>query len=423
MVRLKMDRRALALCLLLAGSGLLWSSRGFQTVSLWWRARIVSEKLLGRLPFLAWRRVPRVVGRSYYSPTRPYPPIADTLRHLQSQVLNGRQCELVQTSLGNIWAPAPARTLLADLLWEMTVQEDYESGDVHIRPGDIVVDGGAHVGVFTQYALLHGAGRVIAVEPDPTNFACLEANFARQIAEGHVVLIKAGLWEKEARLTLTEPSGADSGSPTFLAEPGEGTRIDDLPVLTLDAIVAQSRLNRVDFIKMDIEGSEHFALRSARGTLRRFKPRMAIYTSHLLDDPVGVPVTASGFVPDYTVHAIDIEFCEGRITPKVFLRAADCLLSKAGTLSRKTKAMGDCSDPHPVHEGMSCLFSSAAAALFVEGALREDFPAFFDGICIVGFEVAEGILLAARPGDLDAVGLRGFAQSKGKSQFALRAVA
>jgi FkbM family methyltransferase len=207
--------------------------------------------------------------------------------------------------------------LLADLLWEMTVQEDYESGDVHIRRGDIVVDGGAHVGVFTQYALLHGAGRVIAVEPDPTNIACLEANFARQIADGRVVLIKAGLWERETRLTLTEPSEANSGTATFLAAAGNGTKIADLPVLTLDAIVAQLGLSRVDFIKMDIEGSERFALRGAGGTLRRFKPRMAICTYHLPDDPVVVPATASGFVPDYTVHAKDIEFYEGRITPKV----------------------------------------------------------------------------------------------------------
>ena len=95
-------------------------------------------------------------------------------------------------------------------------------------------------------------------------------------------------------MTPTEPSGANPGSPAFLAEPVDGTIIADLPVLTLDAIVAQSRLNRVDFIKMDIEGSEHFALRSARGTLRRFKPRMAIYTYHLLDDPVVVRLPPVG---------------------------------------------------------------------------------------------------------------------------------
>jgi len=311
LVRPKMDRRAMALCVLLAGSGLLWFSMAS------WRVWIVSDKLVGRLPYIAWRRVPRLVFGSYYSPTSPYPPIADTLRHLQSQDFNGRQCELLQTSLGNIWAPAPARAEIAFLLWEMTVQEDYESGDVHIRRGDIVVDGGAHVGVFTRYALLHGADRVIAVEPDPTNIACLEANFTREIAEGRVVLIKAGLWDKETRLTLNEPSGANSGTPTFLAEPGIVTGIPNIPVFTLDAIVAQLRLDRVDFIKMDIEGSERLALRGAGGTLRRFKPRMAICTYHLPDDPVVIPATASGFVPDYTVHAKDIGFTEGRFTPKV----------------------------------------------------------------------------------------------------------
>ena len=65
----------------------------------------------------------------------------------------------------------------------MTVQRIYESGEVAIRPGDTVVDCGAHVGLFTKLALKQGADRVVAIEPDPANVACLESNLGPEIAE------------------------------------------------------------------------------------------------------------------------------------------------------------------------------------------------------------------------------------------------
>jgi FkbM family methyltransferase len=194
---------------------------------------------------------------------------------------------------------------------------DYTSRDVRVQHGDTVVDCGAHVGVFTRYALLHGAERVVAVEPDPTNIACLKANFQREISEGRVLLIKAGVWEKATHLTLTEAHGENSGAASFLAEKDDGTETRDVPAYPLDDIVTQLRLSRVDFIKMDIEGSERFALRGAGSTLRRFKPRMAISAYHLPDDPTVIPAISKSFVPAYKVHAKDVEFINWRLTPKV----------------------------------------------------------------------------------------------------------
>ena len=93
----------------------------------------------------------------------------------------------------------------------MTVQRIYESGEVAIRPGDTVVDCGAHVGLFTKLALKQGADRVVAIEPDPANVACLESNLGPEIAEGRVVVVKAGLWNKKTRLTFHESLDGNSG--------------------------------------------------------------------------------------------------------------------------------------------------------------------------------------------------------------------
>jgi hypothetical protein len=55
----------------------------------------------------------------------------------------------------------------------------------------------------------------------------------------------------------------------------------------------------VDFIKMDIEGSEREAVAGAAGTIRRHHPRMALCVYHLPDDAVVIPRLVTGISPQY----------------------------------------------------------------------------------------------------------------------------
>ena len=63
----------------------------------------------------------------------------------------------------------------------------------------------------------------------------------------------------------------NSAEDSFMSSADGGETIQ-LPVTTVDAVIADLKLERVDFIKMDIEGSEPQALRGASGTLARFRP-------------------------------------------------------------------------------------------------------------------------------------------------------
>ena len=58
---------------------------------------------------------------------------------------------------------------------------------------------------------------------------------------------------------------------------------------TIDKIVEELQLERVDFIKMDIEGAERKALAGARNTLAERKPRLALAGYHLEDDQTKIP--------------------------------------------------------------------------------------------------------------------------------------
>lgn len=62
-----------------------------------------------------------------------------------------------------------------------------------------------------------------------------------------------------------------------------------MPLTTIDRIVDELHLQRVDLIKMDIEGSEKPALQGAARTIRRFNPRLTIATEHNADDYKAIP--------------------------------------------------------------------------------------------------------------------------------------
>ncbi len=68
------------------------------------------------------------------------------------------------------------------------------------------------------------------------------------------------------------------------AKPGPNVQLT-----TIDEIVRDLKLERVDYIKMDIEGAERAALVGATGTIRRFHPRLTVSMEYRYDDPKAIP--------------------------------------------------------------------------------------------------------------------------------------
>ena len=328
---------ALLLAALVMAAGLLWSTRGrkawllvlfFLTVGLawssvdplecsaWWRGRVFYEKLAGHLPYIPWMEVRHKALSGCSSFYESEDAVKQKITLLETKTSGGHKLERYRTPLGDFWILAPGQNLLAWLVWEETLQHDYESEGVRIRPGDIVIDGGAHVGTFTRYALDHGAARVVAIEPEPTNIACLEANLAADIAAGRVSLVKAGIWDVKTTLTLSD-SHDNSAGHSFVRNVPDSEALPGMPLVTLDEIVAQLQLDRVDFIKMDIEGAERRALAGARQTLARFKPRMAISSYHMNDDPEAIPAVVRSAQTGYKIFGKDYEDGPRRLITKV----------------------------------------------------------------------------------------------------------
>ncbi len=191
---------------------------------------------------------------------------------------------LLRTPSGEFWAPTSQINSALFVLAE-TELEPYADKEVAVRPGDIVLDCGAHVGLVTRQSLKAGAQLVVAIEPGTRQQECLRRTFASEVSSGRVRICPKAVWDKTTEL-LFEDDGADRDK---LAAAGAAHATLKVATVTIDELVEELHLERVDFIKMDIEGAEQEALAGATRTLARFRPRLAIAGYHKANDSREIP--------------------------------------------------------------------------------------------------------------------------------------
>jgi FkbM family methyltransferase len=222
---------------------------------------------------------------------------------------------LFETPYGRWWIPEGDDWVLPFNLAEQK-REIYGSGEYAVRSGDVVLDCGANVGVFTRVALNRGARLVVAFEPAPENIESYRRNFHAEIAAGRVILVAKGVWDKQDVLLLKR-NPRNTASDTFVME-GDLSGAVRAPLTTIDLAVAELKLDRVDYIKMDVEGAETRALAGARGTLAAFHPRLSIAAEHMAGDAEAIPqAVKEGWTGYRMTCGPCVETPDGHIRPDV----------------------------------------------------------------------------------------------------------
>lgn len=125
----------------------------------------------------------------------------------------------------------------------------------------LIVDAGANIGLFTCWAASRNPeATVVAVEPFPLNFARLEQHVRRNGFERRVLAFQAALTGGESLAYLsTQASASQMLHVAAAADPGTVA----VPAMALRDLLARVPGGQVDFLKMDIEGSEYPVLLSA----------------------------------------------------------------------------------------------------------------------------------------------------------------
>jgi FkbM family methyltransferase len=158
----------------------------------------------------------------------------------------------------------------------------YEPGLVRtlqdeLRPGDVVVDVGAHVGVHALSAArrlrdLGGGGRVIAFEPTPDSAAAIRAAALRNGVP--VEVVQAALGESGGEVEILGDPRYGAHDAGVRSQFGAGEVVARARVLTFDGWAEDELLERLDVVKIDIEGAEILALRGMRTALKTLAPRL-----------------------------------------------------------------------------------------------------------------------------------------------------
>lgn len=157
-----------------------------------------------------------------------------------------------------------------------------------VRPGAVCVDVGAEYGLYTWVlsALAGPTGQVHSVEPLPGPARWLRTA-SRVLGSDNVTVHRTALAARAGHGTLSLPRrrGLPVHGRAYLTRDADGpgpnaefrtSRPVSTPVRTLDQLAREQGLERVEFVKADVEGAELAVLRGGARTLRRDRPALLL---------------------------------------------------------------------------------------------------------------------------------------------------
>jgi FkbM family methyltransferase len=159
----------------------------------------------------------------------------------------------------------------------MTIHEDDIITRFTPKEGDIVIDIGAHIGLYTIISSKRvGAnGKVVAIEADPENFEMLTSNIKlNQLT--NVIPLNYAVYSKETKLKLYLPSGESGFTKYNTIMPNwinTQEKFVEVNANTLDYLLQLNKIRQeeVNWIKIDVEGAEFEVLKGATNVLSKSK--------------------------------------------------------------------------------------------------------------------------------------------------------
>ena len=149
--------------------------------------------------------------------------------------------------------------------------------EVNLPPPKVIVDAGANIGLSTLYfANRYPESRIIAIEPEPENYGLLTKN---TWPYPNVTPLQAALWSDNKSVELRDPGFGSWGFTTHsITVPNASAPVK---AVTVDRLMDEFALPKIDILKMDIEGAELEVLRGASAWISRVDTILAELHDHL----------------------------------------------------------------------------------------------------------------------------------------------
>lgn len=150
-------------------------------------------------------------------------------------------------------------------------------------PGSVVIDAGSCKGEFSVYAAkkVGANGRVVVMEPDPESMEETKRSIQLNDCGAQCIFLAKGLWDSPA--TLKFKAGFSSSSKVVVGANESDRGVIAIETESLVSLVASEKLDRLDFVKMDIEGAEIQAVSVLNELPAGMKPRLSIASYHIVD--------------------------------------------------------------------------------------------------------------------------------------------
>lgn len=188
----------------------------------------------------------------------------------------------------------------------------FDHGKIKVKPeyGDVVIDAGGCVGDNAAYFAMSVGhiGHVHVFDPLPAHEKIIKKNINQNKLASRITYSSFALGKNSSNLAASNISKSHT---LFLPDPTfHVTNSTEFPMITIDDYAYNNKLDKIDFIKMDIEGYEMQALQGAIETIKRFKPKLAISIYHKWQDFYVIPLWIHEiyndylfFIDHYTTHS------------------------------------------------------------------------------------------------------------------------
>jgi FkbM family methyltransferase len=203
---------------------------------------------------------------------------------------------------------------LATYEWVSAVHDmyynQYEHKSFKIKKGDVIIDAGAFNG-DTAVLFCHKTDNdcfVHSFELLDESIKLFNYNTKLNGIEKYVKLNKVALSDKSNETVNIKRVQTEGGTSIFGNEDAE----ENIQTLTLDDYVVQNNMNKLDLIKMDIEGAEIHALKGAKNTIEHFKPRLALCLYHKWEDVLTIPRFLDSLNVEYKYYFKWVDLNSGR---------------------------------------------------------------------------------------------------------------
>ncbi|MBS4760842.1 MAG: FkbM family methyltransferase [Clostridium sp.] len=150
---------------------------------------------------------------------------------------------------------------------------------VKAEKNDVVISGG--LGPYLDDTIMFSKvvgenGKIYAFEPEPHNVEICKNQLSRMPEVKNVEICDYGLWDCKATLKITNNTSGSS----VVYDYNQDFEYSECKLISIDEFVEENNIQKVDFIKMDIEGAEPNALKGAKQTIINNKPKMALSVYH-----------------------------------------------------------------------------------------------------------------------------------------------